>query len=85
MVFLLLAGGETVRSERSDELKDLVVAATNLNFPVKLRTDAVESIAAMGTHDALLALLEMAGNDQLSKKERELIIKLASNLIKAGY
>ena len=74
-----------MRSEHSDELKDLVVAATNLNFPVKLRTDAVESIAAMGTHDALLALLEMAGNDQLSKKERELIIKLASNLIKAGY
>ncbi|MBN2240760.1 MAG: hypothetical protein JW712_13375 [Dehalococcoidales bacterium] len=74
-----------MRSERSDELKDLVTAATNLNFPMKLRTDAVESIAAMGTHDALLALLEMAGNDQLSKKERELIIKLATNLIKAGY
>jgi hypothetical protein len=85
MAFPVLAGGEIVRSERSDELKDLVVAATNLNFPVKLRTGAVESIAAMGTHDALLALLEMAGNDQLSKKERELIIKLASNLIKAGY
>ena len=74
-----------MRSERSDELKDLVAAATNLNFPVKLRTEAVESIGNMGTHEALLALLEMAGNDQLSKKERELIIKLATSLIKAGY
>lgn len=74
-----------MKSERSDELKDLVAAATNLNFPLKLRTEATGSIGAMGTHEALLALLEMAGNDQLSKKERELIIKLASNLIKAGF
>ncbi len=74
-----------MKNERSDELKDLVSAATNLNFPLKLRTEAVESIGKMGTHEALLALLEMAGNDQLSKKERELIIKLATNLIKAGY
>ena len=74
-----------MNDERSDELRDLVAAATNLNFPVKLRTDAVESIGRMGTHEALLALLDMAGNDQPSKKERELIIKLASNLIKAGY
>ena len=74
-----------MRSERSEELKDLFSAATNLNFPQKLRINAVESIAAMGTHEALLALLEMAGNDQLSKKERELIIKLAQNLIKAGF
>ena len=74
-----------MKSERSDELRDLYTAATNLNFPQKLRTDAVESIASMGTHEALLALLEMAGNDQLSKKERELIIKLAQNLIKAGH
>ena len=74
-----------MNDERSDELRDLVAAATNLNFPGKLRTDAVESISRMGTHEALLALLEMAGNDQLSKKERELIIKLASNLIKAGF
>ncbi len=74
-----------MKSERSEELKDLMTAATNMNFPMKLRTDATQSIAAMGTHEALLALLEMAGNDQLSKKERELIIKLASNLIKAGH
>ena len=74
-----------MRSERSDELKDLVTAATNLNFPQRLRMDAVESIASMGTHEALLALLEMAGNDKLSKKEREVIIKLAQNLIKAGF
>lgn len=74
-----------MKPERSDELKDLVAAATNLNFPMKLRTNATESIAAMGTHEALLALLEMAGNDQLSKKERELVIKYCSNLVKAGF
>lgn len=74
-----------MNDERSEELRDLVAAATNLNFPGKLRTDATESIGRMGTHEALLALLDMAGNDQLPKKERELIIKLASNLIKAGF
>ncbi len=74
-----------MKPERSDELKDLVAAATNLNFPMKLRTNATESIAAMGTHEALLALLEMAGNDQLSKKERELVITYCSSLIKAGF
>lgn len=74
-----------MKSERSDELRDLVTAATNLNFPLKLRTDAIQSIASLGTHEGLLALLDMAGNEQLTKKERELIIKLASNLIKAGH
>ncbi len=74
-----------MNDERSEELRELVAAATNFNYSMKLRTVAVESIGRMGTHEALLALLEMAGNDQLSKKERELIIKLASNLIKAGY
>ncbi|OGN89148.1 MAG: hypothetical protein A2158_01155 [Chloroflexi bacterium RBG_13_46_14] len=74
-----------MKDERSEELRDLVTAANNLNFPMKLRTDAVESIGRIGTHEALLALLDMAGNDQLSKKERELIIKLASNLIKSGF
>ena len=72
-------------SEQPDDLRQLVDAATNLNFPMKLRIEATESIGKIGTHEALLALLQMAGDDQLSKKERELAVKLAGNLVKAGY
>ncbi len=72
-------------SEQTGELKDLVDAATNMNFPLKLRIEAIESVGNIGNHESLLALLDMVGNEQLTKKERELAVKLASNLVKAGY
>ena len=72
-------------AEQSDELKELVAAATNMKLPIKLRTDAIGSIGNISTHDALLALLSLAASEQLTKKERELAVKEAREIIRSGH
>jgi len=70
---------------QSDDLKKLITLASDLGYPAEIRTDAIKSIGNITTHDALLALLSLAANEQLSKRERELALKYAGNLVKAGY
>lgn len=72
-------------AERPDELKKMVAVATDLVLAAKLRTDAIKLIGNMGSHEALLALLGLAANEQLTKKERELALKHARGIIKSGY
>jgi len=43
-----------------------------------------EPVGNIGTHDALLALLEIAANEKLVPKERDLALKYAREVIKAG-
>lgn len=71
-------------AEQPDELRELVATATNLVFPVKLRTEAIESIGNIATHDALLALLGLVANEQLTKGERELALNRARKIVKSG-
>lgn len=54
-------------AEQSNELKKLFAVATDLVLSGKLRTKSIELIGSLGTHDALLALLELAANEQLTK------------------
>ena len=68
-----------------DELKKLVAIATDLGLSAKLRTKAIELLGSTGTHDALLALLDLAANDKLIKEERELALKQARGIIKSGH
>ena len=70
--------------ERLDELKKLVAIATDMQLSAELRIKTIELIGNMGSHEALLALLELAGNDKLIKKERELALKYAREVIRAG-
>ncbi len=69
-------------AEQHDELKKLVAVATDFELSVKLRTQAIELIGNIGTHDALLALLGLAANEQLTKAERELALKYAREIVK---
>ncbi len=69
--------------EQSDELKKLIGVATDMVMSAKLRTKSIELIGNIGNHEALLALLEMAANDKLTKNERELTLKYAKNIIKS--
>ena len=71
-------------SEHSNELKKLVAIATDLELPAELRIRAIESLGRIGTHEALLALLDLAGNEGLISKERELALKQAREIIKSG-
>ncbi len=72
-------------AEQSEDLKKLVTLASDLGYPAEIRTNAIKSIGNITTHQSLLALLSLAANEQLSKKERELALKYAGNLVKSGY
>ncbi|MFC1949028.1 hypothetical protein ACFLW0_02520 [Chloroflexota bacterium] len=67
-----------------DELERLIKVATDTVLASKLRAQSIELIGKFGTHDALLALLEMAANEQLTKNERVLALKYATNIVKSG-
>ena len=70
-------------TEHPDELKKLSAIATDLELPSQLRTKAIEQLEAIGSHEALLALLDIAANERLITKERDLALKQASKIIKS--
>ena len=71
-------------AEQPEELKKLVAVATDMVMAAKLRDNAVKLIGDIGTHEALLALLDLAANENLTKDERELALKRAMKLVKSG-
>ena len=71
-------------AEQPNELKKLSVIATDLELSVELRTKAIELLGNISTHDALLALLDLAANEKLIKEERDLALKHAREIIKSG-
>ncbi len=72
-------------SETPDELRKLVDVATDMVLPAKVRVDTIKFIGNIGTREALLALLELAANEQLTKNERENALKYARDIIKSGH
>ncbi len=70
--------------EQSDELKKLAAVATDLGLSSELRIKAIGLIGNIGSHDALLALLELVANEKLTRGERELAIKQAREIIKSS-
>ncbi|HEX79170.1 MAG TPA: hypothetical protein G4O19_03330 [Dehalococcoidia bacterium] len=64
------------------ELQKLSSIATDMGLIPKLRTQAIESIGDVGTHEALLALLDLAANEKLNVNERDLALKQARNVLK---
>lgn len=71
--------------QQPDELQKLVAVATDSELSSKLRLKAVELIGNIGTHAALLELLSLVANEQLTKKERELAIKRARDIVRSGH
>lgn len=69
-------------AEQADELKKLSAVATDLQLSSELRTKAIKVIGELGTHQALLALLDLVANEKLTKKEREFALKRAEVIIK---
>jgi len=83
----ILAGikGEISMAEQPDELGKLVTVATDLVLSAKLRAKSIELIGDIGNHEALLALLDLAANEKLTRNERELSLKLARDIIRSGH
>ncbi len=69
-------------SERPDELKRLAEIAADMKLPAEIRKKAIEQLGVISTHDALLALLDIAANESLVTKERDLALKQAREVIK---
>ncbi len=71
-------------AEKPSELTKLVTIATDLQLAAALRTKAIEQMGSLGTHEALLALLELAANTGLIRTEREFALKQAREIIKSS-
>ena len=71
-------------AEHSNELKKLATIATDLELSADLRTKAIELLGNIGTHDALLILLDLAANRELIKEERDIALQHAREIIKSG-
>ena len=71
-------------TEQSNELKKLATIASDLGLSAPLRTKSIELIGSIGTHDALLILLDLAANRELIKEERDLALQHAREIIKSG-
>ena len=72
-------------TEQANELKKLAAIASDLGLSAPLRTKSIELIGNIGTHDALLVLLDLAGSKELIKEERDLAIRHAREIIKSGH
>jgi len=71
-------------AERPEELKKLATIATDLDLSAELRIKAMEMLGNIGTHEALLALLELAANEELIRDERDFALKQAREIIKSA-
>jgi len=71
--------------EMPDELKKLASITSDLEFTSDLRTQAIEQLGTIGSHDALLVLLEIVANDRLTTKERELALERAKKIVKSTH
>lgn len=69
-------------SEKPGELSKLSEIAADMKLPADIRTKAIEQLGVIATHDALLALLDIAANENLVTKERDLALKQAREVIK---
>jgi len=67
---------------QSNELKKLSANASDLGLSAELRTKSIELIGNIGTHDALLVLLDLAANEELIKEERYLALERAREIIR---
>jgi HEAT repeat protein len=71
-------------AECPDELKKLAAIANDLELVPQLRAKAIEQLGNIGSHEALLALLDVAAKEKLTTKERELALKQAIKIVKSS-
>lgn len=72
-------------AEQPDELKKLAAITTDVEFTAELRIKAIEQIGNIGSHEALLALLDVVANAKLTTKERELALERARKIIRSSH
>ncbi len=68
----------------TEELRKLAGIATDMQMASKMRTQAINQLGDMASHEALLVLLNLAANDKLNIDERDLALKKARDIVKKG-
>lgn len=68
----------------TDELRKLASIATDMQLAGKMRTQAINQLGDLASHEALLVLLNLAANDKLNTEERDLALKRARAIVKKG-
>jgi hypothetical protein len=68
----------------TDELKKLANIATDMQLDGKMRSQAINLLSQIGSHEALLVLLNLAANDSLNVDDRDLALKRAREIVKKG-
>ena len=68
----------------ANELQKLHNIAVDMDLSGDIRNNAIKSIGSIGTHDALLTLLDLVANEKLNTDEREFALKQAKNIVKAS-
>ncbi len=66
------------------ELNKLSNIATDMQMSSKMRTQAINQLGDMATHESLLVLLNFAANDRMNIDERDLALKRAREIVKKG-
>lgn len=74
-----------ISEQINNELQKLCGLAADMALTEKIRHQAMQSIADIGSHEALLVLLDLAANKNLTVKDRELALKYAKNIVKKDY
>jgi hypothetical protein len=69
-------------SEEFEELEELARIAANMKLPENLRTDAIKQLGVIATYEAFLTLLNLAANEGLITKERDLALQQAREILK---
>jgi len=72
-------------TEHLNEIKKLAGIAADRELPGEIRTKAMEQLGNIGSHESLLALLELAANEELAVEEREFAIQEAREIIRSGH
>ena len=71
-------------AKTADELKKLANIAADMDMAGKLRSQAIDRLGDMATHESLIILLNLAANDKLGIDERELALKRSREIVKKG-
>ena len=67
-----------------DELRKLAAIATDMQMAGKMRSQAINQLGDMASHESLLVLLNLVANDKLNVEERDLALKRAREIVKKG-
>ncbi len=66
-----------------EDLQSYADIATNMKFPQNMRQNAMEELRKVGSHEALEVLLGIAANESAVKKDREVALKHALQVVKS--